>query len=183
MNKYLLGILVLLVVVLIAAVGYLIYQNQKLLKDKLSQASPTASPIISPSPEDFMTVSPSPFPKLTLSEIQENTKDGVNSRNYQALASYMTGPTVSVILQATECCGELSQMEAVEQMSYINDGVPFDFNQEAALIKNLKSKNPELSGKYIGISKGSEYLVAFEINDQNKISAVRMSVSWKLFSI
>lgn len=93
----------------------------------------------------------------------------------------MTDP-VNLILQATECCGPRTPDEAVNQMSYINEGIPFDFNQESETTKSLKAKNPELAEKYIGISTGTEHLIAFGINNQNKISDIRISVSWKLFN-
>lgn len=56
-----------------------------------------------------------------------------------------------------------------------------DFNQENETIKNLKAKNPRLAGAYVGISQSKEHLVALTINQQNKISQVEVSVSWKLY--
>ncbi|MBI2594374.1 hypothetical protein HYW39_01625 [Candidatus Curtissbacteria bacterium] len=180
MNKNILYVLITLLVVTIALVGYLIFQNQKIAR-QLSSASPTPTPVaISPSPEASPLSSPSPSPKLTLAEISENIRDGVNSRDFAALRTYMTNP-VSVILQATECCGPKTPDEVVSQLSYIEEGVPFNFNQTSDLVKSLKDKNPELSGKIIGISQSKEHLVAFGLNDQNRITDIRMSVSYKLF--
>jgi len=118
---------------------------------------------------------------MTLSELQENIEASVNSKNTQAMATYMTNP-VSVILQATECCGEQTPDEAVAQLSYVEPGIPFNFDQKNETIKNLKSKNPELAGTFVAISQNMEYLVAFTVNNQNKITQVRFAVSWKLFT-
>jgi|SRR3989344_3693594 len=184
MKKSLIALAIGAAVILLAAAGYLIFQNQKLIT-RLSQTSPSPSP--SPSPqENIQKVQESPqltpSPKtMTLSELQENIEASVNSKNTQAMATYMTNP-VSVILQATECCGEQTPDEAVAQLSYVEPGIPFNFDQKNETIKNLKSKNPELAGTFVAISQNMEYLVAFTVNNQNKITQVRFAVSWKLFT-
>src|SRR3989338_4736377 len=121
MKKSLIALAIGAAVILLAAAGYLIFQNQKLIT-RLSQTSPSPSP--SPSPqENIQKVQESPqltpSPKtMTLSELQENIEASVNSKNTQAMATYMTNP-VSVILQATERCGEQTPDEAVAQLSYV----------------------------------------------------------------
>lgn len=173
--------LIILTAVLLLGLGYFIFQNQKLIKQlTVTQSSPTLTISASP-PTSSPSQLPSPSPTLTLIQLQENIADGVNSRNFAALATFMTNP-VLVILQATECCGPQTPDEAVSQFSYINDGIPFDFNQNQETIKNLKSKNTELANKYVGISKNAEHLVAFGITGSNRIGDVRFSVSWKLFA-
>lgn len=90
---------------------------------------------------------------------------------------------LQVILQATECCGPKTPQEAVDQMTYIDEGVPFNFDQNNETIKNLKAKNQELEGRFIGISQAKEHLVAFGLDNENKIADIRLSVSWKLFNL
>lgn len=181
MNKYLIGGLTIIIIILLAGLGYFIFQNQKLAKRLASSPSPTVQPISSPQETPPTNSQPSPSAKLTFLEISENIKDGVNSRDFAALRTYMTDP-ITVILQATECCGPKTPDEAVSQMSYIKEGVPFNFNQNSDLVKNLKAKNPELDAKFIGVSQDKEHLIAFGLNSQNRISDIRMSVSWKLFN-
>lgn len=183
MNKLLLALLVIIILILTAVSGYFIFQNQKLIKI-LGQASP--SPFASQSPS-IITGSPlsspiiSPSPTISKTSLEENIKDATNSGNTAALATFMTNP-VSVIIQASECCGPKTPDEAVSQLSYINQGKPFDFNQNSPAITNIKAKNPELAGKFVGVSQFGEQLVAFGINTQSKISDIRMSISWKLFN-
>jgi len=180
MRKLLIALAIITVVILTAAAGYLIFQNQKLI-NKLSQASPPPSPQENvQKPQESPQSTPSPK-TITLSELQENIEAAVNTKNTQALASYMTNP-VHVILQATECCGEQTPDEAVSQASYVEPGVPFNFDQQNETIKNLKAKNPELANTFVGISQNLEHLIAFTTNNQNKISQIRFSVSWKLFA-
>lgn len=184
MNRTLVTTLIILLVLILTGAGYLIFQNQKLIKQFAAQ-SPTPTPLSSPqvTPESSVSpsLSPSPSSKHTLLEVQENIEAAINTGNTQAIGTFATDP-VSVILQATECCGPKTPDEAVSQLSYVADGVPFNFNQNSDLVKNLKSKNPELSGKFIGLSQNKEHLVAFGLNAQNRITDIRMSVSWKLFS-
>jgi len=181
MGRNLVIILIALVSVLLAGAGYLIFQNQQLI-GKLTKQTTTPSPTATepPTPPQ-LSPTQSPSPAFSLALTQNAIKTNINAKNYQGLTAYMTNP-VNVILQASECCGPKTPAEAIDQMSYINTGVPFDFDQQLSTIKNLKAKNPQLSDKFIGISMGSEYLVSFGINSENKISDILMSVSWKLFS-
>lgn len=182
MNKGVIFILIIILFILAASLGYFIFQNQRLVK-KISSQSPSPIMSIQQSPDTDQIVSspsPSPSPILTLQHVKENIEAGVNSKNFAPLTTYMTDP-LFMILQATECCGPQTPTEAESQMSYITDGIPFDFNQDNATIKNLKAKNPELAGKFIGISQAKEHLIAFSINSDNKIEGIRMSVSWNLF--
>ena len=180
MKKLLIALAIIAILILASTVGFLIFQNQKLI-NKLSQASPSPSPQDTiQKPQESPQLIPSPK-AMTLLELRENIEASVNSKNTQAMASFMTNP-VHVILQATECCGEQTPDEAVVQASYVEPGVPFNFDQQNETIKNLKVKNPELGGTFIGISQNMEHLIAFTINNQNKISQIRFAVSWKLFS-
>ena len=183
MGKNLSLILIILVAALLAVAGYFMFQNQKLIS-KLATQTSSPNPSVPPEPSEpspSLSPSPSPSPFLTRLSTQNAVKTNMASKNYQGLVAYMTDP-VNLILQATECCGPRTPDEAVNQMSYIDEGVPFNFDQGNDTIKNLKAKNPELADKYIGISTITEHLIAFDINDQNKISDIRISVSWKLFS-
>lgn len=181
MKKLFIVLAIITALIFTATVGYLLFQNQKLI-NLLSGASPP--PLAQETSQNMAIASPEPSvlpPPMTLASLQENIEAAVNSRNTQAMASYMTNP-VHVILQATECCGEMTPDEAIAQASYVEPGVPFNFDQEDATIKNLKLKNPELANTFIGISNNMEHLAAFTINNQNKIAQIRFSVSWKLFT-
>lgn len=181
MRKYIIVALILVVIILATGAGYLIFQNQKLTRQfsKLASPSPTLSHPQSTSPSPVSL--PTPSPKLTAKEVQENIEAAVNSGNTAAIGTFTANP-VSVILQATECCGPKTPDEAVTQLAYVSEGAPFNFNQNLDLIKSLKIKNLELDGKFIGISQNKEHLVAFGLNADNRITDIRMSVSYKLFS-
>ena len=179
MNKLLISSALILIIILISALGYFIFQNQKLI-GQLSKNPPAAeSP--TPTPASSPTQKASPSPEITVAITQNAIKTNIAAKNYQGLIPYMAS-TIEVILQSTECCGAKTPAEVIDQMSYIDDGLPFNFDQNQDTIKNLKAKNSELSGKFIGISVSKEHLVAFGLDNENKIADIRMSVSWKLFS-
>ncbi len=94
----------------------------------------------------------------------------------------MTKPKVNFIIMSSSCCEPKTTQEAVDSLSYINEGIPFDFNQNTTLVKTLKSKNDRLTNAYIGLSKTKEHLVAFTINDKNQISQAEVSISYKLYN-
>ena len=169
------------VLILLAIIGYFIFQNQRLI-GKLTKETPyrtiISSPTIQPTPTPF----PSPVPKLTYDQVAENMAAAVNSKNGQALASFMTTPKVNFTLMSTECCQPLTPDEAADQMSYIKEGIPMDFNQANPTIVNLKSRNSQLTDTFIGLSKNNEHLAAFTLDSENRISAIQLSISWKLYN-
>lgn len=190
MNKTLSLALVGITTILILIVGYLVYQNQKLINEFV-KASPSPSPLASASPGSSGNQEPSvsplnrlvtSSPYLTVDLTENAIKTNVNAKNYNGLIPYMTTPKVFVVLQATECCGDKTPQEAVEQMSYIEGGIPFDFNQESEKIVNLKIKNSNLEKSYIGISTVNEQLIAFNIDSGSHITNIEMSASWKLYN-
>ena len=178
MNKILTPILLVLIVILIASLGYFIFQNQK-LTGQLQQ--PQVSPSTISTPASSPTPKSSPSPTTTKLELQENIKDAINSGNFAALEGYMNVPTVNFIIMSSECCGPQTPQETIAGLAYIKDGVPMDFNQQNENIKNLKTKNSRLASAYIGISTSTEHLVAFTIDPQNKISGIEVAVTWKLY--
>jgi len=94
----------------------------------------------------------------------------------------MLTPKIDFSLMSSECCEPMTPQEASDQLSYIDKGIPLDFNQEADLVKNLKEKNSQLADTFIGISKNGEQLAAFTIDSQNKISAIQLAVTYKLYN-
>jgi len=90
---------------------------------------------------------------------------------------------VPFILYATDCCQLMTPKEVVIQMDYINEGMPFTFDQKNPTILNLKAKNPQFSDTFIGISQTQQQAAIFTINTKtNLIESIQLSVSWKLYN-
>ena len=179
-NKPLVLVVLLVVLLLIAGLGYFIFQNQKFTGQPapLPQASS-----FSQSPQlQIQSPSPQTKKKLTHKEIEEQITAAVNSKNYQALASYMTQPKVNFSLMSSECCEPITPDEAAGQMDYVVGGEPFIFDQQNATIQNLKVKNPQLADAFIGLSTTGEQTASFTIDSNNRISAIQLSISYKLYN-
>src|SRR3989344_5039196 len=81
-------------------------------------ASPSPSPLGSPEPS---AQAASASPSATLNPaLLENIKASVVSKNTAALEGYMTD-TVIVTIEATECCGSMTKVKAINEMDYILD--------------------------------------------------------------
>ncbi len=182
MNKTLTTLLVVIVLILVAGGGYLIFQNQKLIKQLSKQEPSPSQASLATSPQPSIVSSPSPSPKLTLKNIQDNIQAAINSKNYQALVGYMQKPTVNFIIMSSSCCEPATPDEAATKLDYVKDGVPFDFNQNTTLVKTLKSKNERLTNAYIGIGQTKEQLVAFTLDSNNQITQIEVSISYKLYN-
>lgn len=150
--------------------------------------SPAASTIPSPSPSPLPSPSPSPSPTPNPSikpELLENIKASVVSKNTAALEGYMTD-MVDVIIEATECCGNLSKVKAIGEMDYLKDAtLPWNFDDNNPIALQLKQKNPQTfpDGIIIGTS-ANRRLVTFTLNqEKTKIIKVYMAIDYKLFGI
>lgn len=145
-----------------------------------STPAPTPSPITSPSP------SLSASPSATLSPaLLENIKASVASKNTAALEGYMTDMVI-VTIEATECCGNLTRVNAIKEMDYLNSSVlPWNFDDNNPIALALKQKNPAAfpDGIIIGTSSDRK-LVTFTLNpDKTKIIKVYMAIDYKLHGI
>lgn len=120
--------------------------------------------------------------KMSLEELKENIKAAINTGNTQPFETYMADK-VSVILEASECCGIKNPTEATKQLDYLNDAVgPWNFDQSNDIIKKLKELEPTKYGPesaYIGIA-ANEYAVSFKFDADNKINGVTMTPTYKL---
>lgn len=119
---------------------------------------------------------------LTTGDTQQAIIKTTNGTDRSKLTPYFNNQ-VNVSLYATECCQPMSPQDAIEQLSYINEGIPFTFDQKNKDILNLKAKNPQLAVAFVGISQTKEHLLAFTIDELTyKITGIEMSVSWKLYN-
>lgn len=168
-----LGLLVLLVVQVTNSGILSFIQKAKNTKDMLQQATP------SPLQEQE---SSKPTNINSRAQTENAIITNINSKNFQGLSAYMKEGEIGITYMSSECCLPQNAQEALKQLNYINTGIPLNFNQNSPEIKNLKTKNPQLVEAYIGISNSTEHLAAFYIDNNNKISAIQLAVSWKLYT-
>ena len=183
MPKSIVALITTFVILLLIGLGYFIFQNQQIL-NRLSKQDASSSPSLPTqvSPAISPSANPSPSPTMSLAQVKENIEASINSKNFAAIATYVTTPKVNFSLMSSECCQPQTPDEAASQMTYIKDGVPMDFNQENPTIKNLKAKNSQLADAFIGVSKNKEQLAAFKFDSQNKIEWIQLAITWKLYS-
>ena len=174
-KAYIAGILSALTLIAIGTGAYLLGRNTQGRGNRDSNPSPTAiTPLRTPSPIDLVT--PTQNPQTTG---KDTVQAAVVSKNYSSLTAYMTNP-ISVRIEASECCNPMSPTDAVEQLKYLNSAKgTWDFNNQE-VISGLEASYPENYGNaIIGVSSDN-YLVGFQLNAQNSISKISMSVSYKL---
>lgn len=78
-------------------------------------ASTSATATATPTPTSTESVPPQPDPRAA------NFTDAMTSGNTAALEQELADPIV-VILVASECCGPLSPVEAINNLNYVNPG-------------------------------------------------------------
>lgn len=174
-----LGSLLAIVVFAVLGAGIYFFISPNLKKNGDPSPSDQPSPQMSASPQ----VTPDESPQIISKSQTENAiKTNVNSGNFVGLIPYATRPTVSYTLMSSECCEPQDPQTLAQNLEPLKAALPLNFNQNSENIKNLKAKNSQLSEAFIGISTKGEELTAFYINDQNQISGVQRSVTWKLYT-
>lgn len=183
MNKVVITVLFVIIILLGAGLGIVLFQNQKLLKGLSAKPEATTISTTTDQRVQEQNASPAPSPKIqTLLEVQKALEENTNQKDHKGLLQYTKSGKINFIIMSSSCCEPKSPEEAVSGISYIDEGIPFDFNQDTTTVKNLKSKNERLKDAYIGISKNKEHLVAYTIDSQNLIVQIEVSVSWKLYN-
>jgi len=181
MKFYKVGFFILLLVIIAGAAFYLgSSYNKPVDKEKAAFTKQKPTKKIEDETEEIST--PSSKTIITLSLLKENIQAALTTMNLQPFETYMADE-VNVILEASECCGTMTNEEAALQMQYLEDAdAPWNFDQSNETIKKLKEVEPTKYGPesaYIGIAS-NEYTVSFKFNEDNKISAVTMAATYKL---
>ena len=132
----------------------------------------------SPSPQTT-TQSTADFvnPSATIAAINES----IPAKKYGDLSAYMTGQ-VNLVMEATECCGDVPKADAIKQMSYLNGGTgPWNFADDNPIAAQIVKAVPQFKDYIIGTS-ANRYAVAFHLNDNYLIDKVYMVVDYKLIT-
>lgn len=183
MKFYRIGFFALLILILSAGAYYLgtMSQDKPSDKSKIFTTKKVEKKVASESINLEESISPTEN-KMSLEELKENIKAAINTRNTQPFETYMADK-VSVILEASECCGIKNPTDATKQLDYLNDAVgPWNFDQSNETIKKLKEVEPTKYGPesaFIGIAT-NEYVVSFKFDEDNKINGVTMAATYKL---
>ena len=181
MSKTVIIVIILLVLICLTAVGAIAYNlflnsNQtESDKNKTSMENTLETPTPSPFDEEG-----TPSPTASPSAAQSQIKAALTSKNYAALESYMN-ESVSFILYASECCGEITATEVAAQLSYLDSATaPWDFDQANSIITKIKTQYAsEYGSLFIGIAS-NEYLAAFGLGENGKINIIKLAVTYKL---
>lgn len=135
--------------------------------------------------EPTVTVEPTaipspPTPAHPAAYVMEQIIAAITSKNTQALEGYMAD-TVQVRLEATECCGPLTKQEAMMQLSYIDPATGWNFDPTNPVIMDLAAAIPDhYGGDWIVGVASNEFVAAFKLNNQNKIEAYNLAVTYKI---
>jgi len=136
-----------------------------------------------------LTLSPSALPTSAPPSISQTKQEidvseqiitAITSKNTQALEGYMAN-TVQVRLEASGCCGPISKSEALSQLSYLDPAIGWSFDPSNQILIDLAAAVPDYYGSdwIVGVAS-NEYLASFKLNDQNKIEAYNLAVTYKL---
>lgn len=176
-------ILIAVILLLLTAAGayYLGTKNQANLSIPSPSPIPTSQPTSTPTPTPQTSPTPQPTPKI---EMINNIKAAVVSKNYAALEGY-SEEKVNLVIEATECCGIVDRVKAIQEMSYLNSATsPWIFDQTDSIILGIKEKYPQVFSKdsIIGIAD-NEFMVVFTLNSQmTKISKIYLAATYKLLN-
>lgn len=159
-------------VVLIAAIAFFTYKKEDIAIEITSQ---------NPVQKQIAPV-PSSQPKISQETVKEAITKAINSNSPENISPYLTAPTASLTIMSTECCGESTPKEILLQLQNMQKGVPFDFDQEQPTIVEIKQNNERLKNAFVGISPKGKQLIAFTIDNEPKITAVEISVSYEIYN-
>ena len=172
---YFAGVLSVTVIVGIVVGGYFLGRSGS--SKTTPRPIPTPSSLLE-SPRTIDTTSaPSPAPEEITKLI---VSTAVSAKDYSALESFMVDP-VAVRIEASGCCQPMSPKEASVQLEYLNSANgTWDFEGDGDVVSNLQASYPEhYANAIVGVSSDN-YVVAFQLNADGKISKISMAVDYEL---
>lgn len=175
MSKFLAGVGVSLLVVVIAAGAYFLGRSQT--PDTL-----LPSPLVSPSAAVGIT-SPSSSAPVGFTNSTATTaaiKEMIPDKKYKDLAPFMAD-NVNVIIYASSCCGDYTKAQAIDQLKYLDAAkAPWDFDQASAIVQKLALDVPQyFKDKTIGVAS-NKYTVAFGLNSKFLIDKIVLVVDYSI---
>lgn len=177
------GSIVTLVVIIVLAGAYFLGKGQLPLSGNsptpqattVSQSvasSTSPSPIASGAQKEDVMVSPD--------NTIENIIAGVSSRDWAAIASYMTSQ-VGMVLYATECCAPQTPDQAAAQLDYLNSATPpWNFKENNPIAAQLRAKSEYFKDATVIGTASNKYAVGFTLNNQAKITTVVLLADYDL---
>lgn len=180
LRYFLAGFLSALAIFIISFLGYRLGRDVTKLPGSSSVSIiPTITPETSLNvPQTINQIPTATLPPVPVS--RENVAAAISSKNYVALESLLTDP-VSVRMEATECCGFLSPSQALIHLEYLDYAQgTWDFSEDNEIVAGLEASYPEhYANAIIGVSTDN-YIVAFQLDDNNKISKISMAKDYKI---
>lgn len=108
-------------------------------------------------------------------------ENAVNSKDYDKIETFLTNP-INFIIEATECCGDITPEEAANSMDYIDGVNSFDFSQDQDIVKKIKDKYSDYSNDIIGIGDNKAVLI-YHLNSEEKVDRIYLSITYEMFDL
>lgn len=173
-------------VVIIAALGGAYYLGRGGFS--VQKQTPTPQPTTVTQSVSAASPSPTPAmaqkeePKVSANQVIASITDGVTSKNYAAIASYMLDP-VGVVLYASECCEPQTPDKAAKQLEYLSSGTPpWNFADNNPIAAQLRAKSDYFKNATVIGTASNGMTVGFTLNADNKISAIVLVADYKLIT-
>lgn len=115
--------------------------------------------------------------KTTASKASVTFESALNAKDYDAMKPLLAS-TVNFILDASECCGDITADKTIAQLkSRLSDASTdtYNFSSSQQIVQKMKTNLPESFSKWnnIGISNGKDYL-AYNVDANGKVSEIIM---------
>jgi len=171
MKKFTLGIFTTIIVLALAGGAYYFGTKRAPSPGADLSASPSPASTSTPSPVADLIPTPDPFATVTTAII---------TKNYQNLHSMLSDPT-QVRIESSGCCGPLTPQEVIDQLSYLDTAIDWDFSQTNPITAQLAAASPDYySAEHIVGTASNNYAVSLKINDQGQITDISMVVDYNL---
>ncbi len=189
-GKALTVVFVIVALLLLGAVGYLLWQwsvlntdKSKLQSDNQTLQSRVDSLTKQLADAKKAATASAPAAKTCdgtiTASLKENIHDAISSKNTAALEGYMAS-SVTVVIAASEKGGAETPAQAVADLDYLSAGTePWNFALSAATLNAYKAgdyKSYFGAKTYVGKSANS-YVVSFDFDDCAKIKTIFMSIN------
>jgi len=121
--------------------------------------------------------------KVNANQSSEDFEKAVNEKDFAKVSELMAAK-VYYVVDASDCCGDISKDEAAGNLkNYIRDVESFNFDQEQQVVKQMKVNLAGTFSKYtIGIAD-NKMTLSYHLDKQGKVDDIFLSASHLMYDL
>lgn len=123
------------------------------------------------------------IPAGTVSQRSTAFEKAINDKDFAKVETLMAD-SVYYVIDASDCCGDISKKEAANNLqNYIRGVKSFDFDQDQQIVKQMKVNLAGTFARYIIGVADNKMVLSYQLDKQGKVDNLLLSASHLMYDL